>query len=99
MIVTQIRTMDETDAGTKAQDWMQSVINRLLPPIVIDERTPENLLGPPYWRITSVQTPCNGPESGTKITTLWDQSRPRAMYILQRDSANFTVATMIEVQT
>lgn len=92
----QIRTMDEIGAGTRAQTWMQGVINRLIPSITAPE--PGDLrLAPPDWSVTTAQMPCNGRESGTKITTLWHRNWPRAMYVLQRDSANFTIATMIEV--
>lgn len=89
MTVTQIRTMDEIDAGTKAEDWMQGVIHRIVP-------TDFKRLG---WTVTSGRVPDGQPEAMTKITTLWRGHTPMAMYILQRDSANFTVATMIEVQT
>lgn len=87
MTARQYRAMDEVDAATFAQTWLQHFIDLNVPP------APNN----PDWRVSAVQTPCDSPESGTKITTLWYRDRPRAFYVLQRDSANFSIATMVEI--
>lgn len=89
-IVAQTRHMDELQAASLAEEWMEQTMAAHVP-------KPQHGVIQPGWAITRATVPDGQPEAHTKVVTLWEMDRPRAFYLLQRDSANFTVATMVLV--
>lgn len=100
----QIRTMDAVDAAGRVRDWMQEVFDRTALPIVILDAmaNPENienaLRAPAVWAWSITEQAFREPSEGGGVLTLWVRDKPRAIGIIQRDSANFTIATMIELE-
>lgn len=86
--LAQIRRMDEIDAATIAEAWLERVIKLIVPMPIAGKPQPG-------WMVTRARVPDGQEEAHTRVITLWELNSARAMYILQRDSANFTICTMV----
>lgn len=89
-VIAQSRVRDELDASAMGESWMEATIDTLVP-------TPKVATPQPGWAITRATVPDGQEQSATKTVTLWELDKPRAFYLLQRDSANFTIITMVRV--
>lgn len=94
--VQQFRTMDEVDGASRARAWLESVMLRLAPPIVVEVQSAEEALRLKPWAWAVTEQGFRQGEGGG-VLTLWVQDKPRAMAVLQRDQSNHTFTTLIEI--
>ena len=79
--VQQIITQDEITAGGIEQNWLDVICKQIVP-----EQLPAE--------ITSERMERDG---DTHVTTVWSKGHVVALAIRQRDQANYTVLTLVEI--
>jgi hypothetical protein len=80
--VQQLITQDEITAGGIEQGWLDAICKKIVP-----EQLPAE--------ITSERMERDG---DTHVTTIWSKGRVVGLAIRQRDMANYTVLTLVEIE-
>jgi len=75
--------MDELEGATVGREWLEGLAKPIL------------AVRPPHQ--VEYQTDSFRTGEGGGVMSLWVNDKPRAMAVLHRDSANFTIVTMIDI--